>query len=317
MKEKFKTYKKHEFNDLENMTPEEFKLLKNNIKQFGFDKNLPVVLYEGKILDGWQRYRAATELMNEGCNVNEEYPNCVAPVYEFYNDMTDDAAIELVKRNQIRRNQDMDKTIANFIKSDEKMKEIQKRVEADKAAKLQNNRNACKEKTVTPNSGESFSEDRKDKHETETDTQIAKKLGVKRNRVEKIKKLRKENPEGFEDVAAGKKTVIEINKDKKAAALATEAPKTVTVPVADEPIKEFPSREIMKVIKTARGAIYDLEINLKAASKQLDDYLETTEKDENNASNIVEERTKLQDAEAKIIIQIDELIYDLGFKLTH
>ena len=46
---------KHEFNIFPEINDTEFKSLVSNIKNNGFDKSLPITLYEDKILDGWNR----------------------------------------------------------------------------------------------------------------------------------------------------------------------------------------------------------------------------------------------------------------------
>lgn len=72
------------------MKDDEYAALLENIREFGYDKRLPIYTYQGKILDGWQRYRACVDLG-------------IAPVFKKF--MGDDiAAIYFVVRANTRRN---------------------------------------------------------------------------------------------------------------------------------------------------------------------------------------------------------------------
>ena len=53
---------KHKFNKYPEMQEGFFNNLKNDIEVSGYDKSFPIYLYEDKIIDGWNRYRACKEL---------------------------------------------------------------------------------------------------------------------------------------------------------------------------------------------------------------------------------------------------------------
>lgn len=55
-------YKKHRFNIYPEMQPEEFNRLREDIFTNGYDPKNPIILFEGQIIDGWNRYRACTAL---------------------------------------------------------------------------------------------------------------------------------------------------------------------------------------------------------------------------------------------------------------
>jgi hypothetical protein len=190
---------KHEFNIFPDMSAEEFIRLKADIQENGFDDRYPIMLYDNKILDGWNRYRACEELKK-------------TPLLDHF-DGTDEEALALVMRSNKRRNLTDERLTALALQSDDMMKAIQKQVAEGRKEKLIGNDNAKKEKTTTPNSDSLIS---KDKNQNTTDAIIAEKIGVKKNQVEKIKKLKKENPDGFEKVAAGKTTTRKLNAEKKA-----------------------------------------------------------------------------------------------------
>ena len=54
------SYERHELNLMPDMTAAEYAGLMASIKASG--QIHPIMLYQGKILDGWQRYRACVEL---------------------------------------------------------------------------------------------------------------------------------------------------------------------------------------------------------------------------------------------------------------
>jgi hypothetical protein len=81
---------KHKFNRMPQMRESDYCALLDSLRHFGFDVTYRIVVYEGAILDGWNRYRACQEL---GITHFEK---------EFVG--TDEEAIDFVHRTNTRRN---------------------------------------------------------------------------------------------------------------------------------------------------------------------------------------------------------------------
>ena len=82
--------KKHKFNIFPEMVQDDYSRLKYDLMNNGFDPKTPIYLYEGEILDGWNRYKACQEL--------DIFPEYV--VFEG----TDTEAINFVMRTNKRSN---------------------------------------------------------------------------------------------------------------------------------------------------------------------------------------------------------------------
>lgn len=59
----WKDYKRHPVSaEYENIAGEEWERFLTDMKEYGFDRRHPIYLYDGMIVDGWQRQRACIEL---------------------------------------------------------------------------------------------------------------------------------------------------------------------------------------------------------------------------------------------------------------
>jgi hypothetical protein len=81
---------RHKFNIFPPAKPEDFERLKQSIRDNGFDPELPVTVYQGGVLDGWNRYTACVELG-------------VQPTFRTF-EGTDEEALALVMKTNTRRN---------------------------------------------------------------------------------------------------------------------------------------------------------------------------------------------------------------------
>ncbi len=73
------------------MNSKEYSGLVGSMEKYGFDKNFPILLFEDKILDGRNRYKAAKEVGIE-------------PIYRVFEGTWEEAVIESQKLNLKRRN---------------------------------------------------------------------------------------------------------------------------------------------------------------------------------------------------------------------
>lgn len=82
-----------EFHELANIFPmmsdEEFSILKSDMQE-GFDKNYPILIWEGKVIDGRNRYKACSEL---GIN----------PIVKEWNGKSNEEALAFVVRSNLHR----------------------------------------------------------------------------------------------------------------------------------------------------------------------------------------------------------------------
>jgi hypothetical protein len=198
-------YKKHEFNIFPDMSVEEYDRLKLDIKCYGFDYvNHPIILYDNRVLDGFNRYRALVELNIEQ---KDEY-------FEPFKG-NDDESMALVLRSNKRRNITQERWAFLLVQSKailEKTKELVKKQTKEKQIEGGKNK-------VTPKMGEA-----KDRHKNETVDIVADILDTTPAQLAKAEKYEKENPVAFEQVAAGKTTIRKLNAEKKATLLKEATP---------------------------------------------------------------------------------------------
>ena len=81
---------RHKFNIFPEMQPEDYIRLKNDMAKNGYDSTMPIMIYQGDIIDGWNRFKACCELGIEP--VTAEYKG------------SDADAIEYIMRTNKRRN---------------------------------------------------------------------------------------------------------------------------------------------------------------------------------------------------------------------
>lgn len=112
---------KHKFNIFPEMSVDEFEKLVADISAFGYDKSQPIYIYEGAILDGWNRWRACRELK-------------ITPAQREFSGSAVEA-INFVMRTNKRRNLTKQQLAAIAVQSDEIVEAIQQQIEKERREK--------------------------------------------------------------------------------------------------------------------------------------------------------------------------------------
>jgi hypothetical protein len=184
--------KKHIYNIYPAMSSEDYLALKNDIQNNGYDPKYPIWLFNGEILDGWNRQRVCDELK-------------IVPTYETFNG-TDEEAFWFVVRSNERRHLTPQQKACIAAEAVPLIKRLRKQVEEGKAEKnriaaINQHRGSVKKLTHPP----------ADKNSNRTDTKLALIFGTNRTYINQAIKLKKENPEKFERIKDGEETIKKTN----------------------------------------------------------------------------------------------------------
>ena len=186
---------KHRFNIFPEASAEDRSRLVSDIRQHGYDETMPVILYQGAILDGWSRYRACAEIG-------------IKPITaEFYGD--DAEAIHYTLRTNKRRNLTSSQWAAVAVEADEIIATIKARVEEERRKKqIANAANQYSEPSgnLLP---EANQDERKAAHKT------AELFNTNRTYVNEAAKLKEERPEAFEKIKSGAATITQVKREIK------------------------------------------------------------------------------------------------------
>lgn len=203
--------KKHKFNIFPEAKAEDYNRLLQDIKSNGYDKTQPITIYEGEIIDGWNRQRACDEI-----GIKPEYVTFLG---------TDGEAIALVMRTNKRRNLNSGQWACIAAEADDLLAVIAEQVEEDRRAKQAVTRQANKESWAnvpydeTPlGRCEKKLSDKKlsDNHANTTPTKAAELYNTNRTYVNQAVKMKEKAPEVFEKVKAGKMSMQDANKAVRA-----------------------------------------------------------------------------------------------------
>jgi hypothetical protein len=190
--------KKHKYNIFPEAKTEDFTRLIDDIRTNGFDQKQPVTLYQGEVLDGWNRTKACQEI---GIN---------PPTVTFTG--TDADAIAFVMRTNKRRNLNSGQWACIAAEADDLLAVIAEQVENERIEKQkanavnQHSEPALAQKIVPTQT----------KSERETATKAAELFNTNRTYVNQAVKMKAAAPEVFEKVKAGKMTMQDANKAVRA-----------------------------------------------------------------------------------------------------
>lgn len=181
--------KKHAFNIFPEASEEDFNRLLEDIRNNGFDKSHPVIVYDGAILDGWNRYRACQVL-----GINPAIKN-------FDGDQA--AAMRLVMRTNKRRNLNKGQWATIAIEAEDVLRVLADEAEELRKQKISESRNNETAQKIAPS----------EKIERETATKAAELFNTNRTYINQAAKVKAAAPEAFEKVKAGKMTLQDAVKE--------------------------------------------------------------------------------------------------------
>jgi hypothetical protein len=189
--------KKHKFNIFPEAKPEDFSRLLDDIRLNGFDTKQPVTIYQGEILDGWNRTKACLQL------------GIKPPTVTFHGD--DNAAIAFVMRTNKRRNLNSGQWACIAAEADDLLAVIAEQVEKERIEKQR--ANAANQHTEAL--GKKLPEPSKP-DDQKTATKAAELFNTNRTYVNQAVKMKEKAPDVFERVKAGQMTMQDANKAVRA-----------------------------------------------------------------------------------------------------
>lgn len=195
--------KKHRFNIFPEMQADDYARLKNDIDTNGFDESMPIQIYQGEIIDGWNRYRACMELG-------------IGAAYETFKG-SDSDAIEFVMRTNKRRNLNASQWGCIAAQAEEMLEVIRQAVED---ARRERQAAAAAERERTDNGGFRPTLGNKlpevvNTDKNKTTQKVAEIFNTNRTYVSDAIKLKASDPVKFEQVLKGEKTLPEVKKEAK------------------------------------------------------------------------------------------------------
>jgi len=188
--------KKHKFNIFPEAKADDYNRLLEDIKSNGYDKTQPITIYEGEIIDGWNRQMACDELEIE-------------PAYTTF-EGTASEAIALVMRTNKRRNLNSGQWACIAAEADDLLAVIRETVE--RAAERKRIENAANQHQPADKNLSAP----KQEHADKTATKAAEMFNTNRTYVNQAVKMKTAAPEVFQKVKAGKMTMQDANKAVRA-----------------------------------------------------------------------------------------------------
>ena len=183
---------RHKFNIFPEAKPDDYARLIDDIQTNGYDVDQPVIVYQGAILDGWNRNKACVELS-------------IKPSIRVF-DGSDIEAIQLVMRTNKRRNLNSGQWATIAVEAEDIMGAIAEQVEKDRREKQAATQSEpVQQKIVTQPANRNV-----------TDTKAAEIFQTNRTYINQATKIKKASPEVFAKVKAGTMTMQDANKAVRA-----------------------------------------------------------------------------------------------------
>jgi len=201
---------KHKFNIFPEANAEDFARLLDDIRTNGFDKKHPVTLYQGEVLDGWNRTKVCDQL------------RISPPTVTF--DGTDAEAIAFVMRTNKRRNLNSGQWACIAADADDLLAVIAAEAEEERKSKIAvamaGNLNAGQRAILAsefmPQVKQTQQKIVTSANRNVTDTKAAELFNTNRTYVNQAVKMKTAAPEVFEKVKAGKMTMQDAAKAVRA-----------------------------------------------------------------------------------------------------
>ena len=182
---------RHKFNIFPEAKPDDYARLIDDIQTNGYDVDQPVIVYQGAILDGWNRNKACVELM-------------IKPSIRVF-DGSDIEAIQLVMRTNKRRNLNSGQWATIAVEAEDIMGAIAEQVEKEKAKRVSESRQ-----------GEVTQKIEQPANHRTVDAKAAEIFQTNRTYINQATKIKKASPEVFAKVKAGTMTMQDANKAVRA-----------------------------------------------------------------------------------------------------
>jgi hypothetical protein len=186
------TMNRHKFNIFPEAKPDDYARLIDDIQTNGYDQDQPVIVYQGAILDGWNRNKACVELM-------------ITPTIRVF-DGSDIEAIQLVMRTNKRRNLNSGQWATIAVEAEDIMGAIAEQVEKERREKIGSARSAQTEQIIVQSQSTPSA----------TATKAAEIFQTNRTYINQATKIKKASPEVFAKVKAGTMTMQDANKAVRA-----------------------------------------------------------------------------------------------------
>jgi len=186
------TYPRHKINKtLPPMLGEDFRRLKNDIRQNGL--KVPIVLHEGSILDGWNRYQICQD-------------SNITPKFEEYQGTS--PVMDCWILNMVRRHLTKGQLAALAVTY---MSSLEKETKERRLNGLKQNRSRHDKSTTTDM--DSIDQTLPDVGKGSIRFQVSKMLGVGETYIQLVKKVRKTNRELFDQLRDGKLTLPQVKRE--------------------------------------------------------------------------------------------------------